>query len=112
MQSTWDKTFLCCSLGTNVSAPLFLRRETKSVGICHRPQGLEALEQQYTTNRLLAITHPMDVDGREHVLEHGGHNFNMHALGTKVVEHQKWVVGELLLMHPMPLQGGHNVFDE
>lgn len=49
-------------------------------------------------------THPVDVDGREHVLKHSGHDFDVHALSAKVIEHQKWVVGELLLMHPVSLQ--------
>lgn len=46
----------------------------------------------------------MDIDGREHVLEHTGHDLDMHALEAKVVEYQEWVVSKLLLMHPMSLQ--------
>lgn len=43
------------------------------------------------------------VDGREHVLKHGSHQLDMHALQPKVIQHQQWVVSELLLVHPVPL---------
>lgn len=47
----------------------------------------------------------MNIDGREHVLEHARHDLDVHALKAKIVEYKEWVVGELLFMHPMPLQG-------
>lgn len=51
----------------------------------------------------------MHVDGREQVLEHGGHELDVHALDAEAVEHQKrWMV-KLLLMHPVSTQGGDDI---
>lgn len=46
----------------------------------------------------------MHIDGRKHVLKHGGHEFDMHAIGSKVVEDEERMMGELLLMHSVLLQ--------
>lgn len=51
----------------------------------------------------LLILYPVHVDGREHVLKHGSHHFDMHALQPKIIQHQQRVVGKLLLVHPVPL---------
>ena len=51
----------------------------------------------------------MHVDGGEQVLEHGGHELHMHAMGAKAVEHQEGWVGKLLLMHAVPAQRGHHI---
>ena len=48
------------------------------------------------------LAHLMHVDGGEQVLEHGGHELHMHAMGAKAVEHQEGWVGKLLLMHAVP----------
>lgn len=44
------------------------------------------------------------INGGKHVLKHGGHEFDLHAIRAKVVEDEKWVVTELLLVHAMLLQ--------
>lgn len=46
----------------------------------------------------------MHVDGWEQVLEHGGHELDMHALGAEAVEHQEGWVVKLLLVHSVPAQ--------
>ena len=57
-------------------------------------------------------TYLMHINGREHVLKHGGHEFDMHAVCAEVVEDQQWMMGELLVMHPVLLQRRHHIFDE
>lgn len=46
--------------------------------------------------------HLVHIDGGEQVLEHGGHELHVHAVGTKAVEHQERWMGKLLLMHAVP----------
>lgn len=46
------------------------------------------------------------------MLEHGGHEFHMHAIGRKVVEDEQRVVRELLLVHAVLLQRRDHVFDQ
>ena len=55
-------------------------------------------------------TYLVHVDGGEHVLEHGGHEFDVHAFHTKVIQDEQGVVCELLLMHSVPLQRRDHVF--
>lgn len=52
----------------------------------------------------------MHINGGKHVLKHGGHEFDLHAIGAKVVENEKWMVTELLLVHTMLLQRRDNIF--
>lgn len=52
------------------------------------------------------------INGRKHVLEHGGHEFDVHALRWEVVEDEQRMVRELLLVHSVLLQSGDDVFDE
>lgn len=54
----------------------------------------------------------MHVNGGKHVLEHGGHQFDLHAVRAKVVEDEEGVVSELLLVHAMLLQRRDDVFGE
>lgn len=54
----------------------------------------------------------MHVDGREHVLKHGSHQFDVHALRPEIVQHQQRMVSKLLLVHPVPLQRRNHVFDQ
>lgn len=54
----------------------------------------------------------MHINGRKHVLKHGGHQFDVHAVGSKVVEDEQRVMRELLLVHPVLLQRRDHVFDE
>lgn len=46
----------------------------------------------------------MDINGGEHVLEHGGHQLDVHAIKAKVIQHQQRMMSELLFVHPVPLQ--------
>lgn len=46
----------------------------------------------------------MHINGRKHVLKHGGHEFDLHAIGPKVVQDEKGMMGELLVVHPVLLQ--------
>lgn len=55
------------------------------------------------------LAHRVHVDGWEQVLEHGGHELDVHALDAKAVEHQKGWVVKLLLMHPVSAQGGDDI---
>lgn len=43
-------------------------------------------------------------------MKHGGHEFDLHAIRAKVVEDEKWMVTELLLVHTMLLQRRDNIF--
>lgn len=43
-------------------------------------------------------------------MKHGGHEFDLHAVRTKVVEDEKWMVTELLLVHTMLLQCRDDIF--
>lgn len=45
-------------------------------------------------------------------MKHSGHEFDLHAIRSKVVEDEEWVVSELLLVHPVLLQRGDHIFDE
>lgn len=54
----------------------------------------------------------MDINGRKHVLKHGGHEFDLHAIRSEVVKDQKGMMRELLVVHPVFLQRRHHVFDE
>ena len=58
------------------------------------------------------VAHPVDVDGGHHVLEHAGHQLEVDLLETEVAEDQERVVGELLLVHAVPLQRRHHVPDQ
>lgn len=53
--------------------------------------------------------HLVHIDGGEQVLEHGGHELHVHAMGTETVEDQEGRVGKLLLVHAVPAQGGDDV---
>lgn len=53
--------------------------------------------------------HRVHVDGWEQVLEHGGHELDMHALGAEAVEHQEGRVVKLLLVHPVAAQRRDNI---
>lgn len=55
------------------------------------------------------LAHRVHVDGREQVLEHGGHELDVHALGAEAVEHQEGRVVKLLLVHPVSAQGRDHV---
>lgn len=55
------------------------------------------------------LSHRVHVDGREQVLEHGGHELDVHALGAEAVEHQEGRVVKLLLVHPVSAQGRDHV---
>lgn len=57
-------------------------------------------------------TYPVHINGRKHVLKHGGHEFDLHAIRPKVVEDEKRMMSELLLVHPVLLQRRDHVFDE
>lgn len=46
----------------------------------------------------------MHINGRKHVLKHGGHEFDLHAIGSKVVKDEKGMMCELLVVHPVFLQ--------
>lgn len=61
---------------------------------------------------LLPLTYLVHIDGREHVLEHGGHKFDMHALRAKVIEDQQCMMRELLFMHSVPLQWRDHIFNK
>lgn len=52
----------------------------------------------------------MHINGGKHVLKHGGHEFDMHAIRSKVVEDEKRMVGELLPVHTVLLQGRDHIF--
>lgn len=54
----------------------------------------------------------MHINGGKHVLKHSGHEFDLHAIRSKVVEDEERVVSELLLVHPVLLQRGDHIFDE
>lgn len=54
----------------------------------------------------------MHINGRKHVLKHGGHEFDLHAIRTKVVKDEQGMVCELLVVHPVFLQRRHHIFDE
>lgn len=54
----------------------------------------------------------MHINGRKHVLKHGGHEFDLHAIRAKVVKDQKGMMCELLVVHPVFLQRRHHIFDE
>ena len=58
------------------------------------------------------LAYPVDVDGGEHVLEHAGHQFDLDLLETEIAEDQQRVVGELLLVHAVPLEGRDHVLDQ
>lgn len=49
-------------------------------------------------------TYLVHVNGRKHVLKHSGHEFDLHAIRSKVVEDEEWMMSELLLVHPVLLQ--------
>lgn len=57
-------------------------------------------------------THLVHINGRKHVLKHGGHEFDLHAIRAKVVKDEKGVMCELLVVHPVFLQRWHHIFDE
>lgn len=57
-------------------------------------------------------THLVHINGRKHVLKHGGHEFDLHAIRAKVVKDEKGMMCELLVVHPVFLQGRHHIFDE
>ena len=46
------------------------------------------------------------VDGREHVLEHGGHQLDLSVVAAEAVHDQQRVVLELLLVGDLSLQRG------
>ena len=48
----------------------------------------------------------MHIDGGKQVLEHGGHELHVHAMGAETVEHQERWVGKLLFMHAVSAQRG------
>lgn len=54
----------------------------------------------------------MHIYGRKHVLEHGGHEFDMHAILSKVIEDEQRMIFELLLVHPVLLQRWNDIFDK
>lgn len=54
----------------------------------------------------------MHINRGKHVLKHGGHEFDMHAIRPKVVEDEKRMVCELLLVHPVLLQRRNHIFDK
>lgn len=46
----------------------------------------------------------MHINGRKHVLKHGGHELDLHAIRSKVVKDEKGMMRELLVVHPVFLQ--------
>lgn len=52
----------------------------------------------------------MHINGGKHVLKHGGHEFDLHAIRAKVVEDEEGMVTELLLVHSMLLQRRDHIF--
>lgn len=57
-------------------------------------------------------THLVHINGWKHVLKHGGHEFDLHAIWAKVVKDEKGMMCELLVVHPVFLQRRHHIFDE
>lgn len=52
----------------------------------------------------------MHINGGKHILKHGGHEFDLHAIRAKVVEDEERMVTELLLVHTMLLQRRDDIF--
>lgn len=57
-------------------------------------------------------TYLVHINGGKHILKHGGHEFDLHAIRAKVVEDEEGMVSELLLVHSMLLQRRDNIFGE
>ena len=53
--------------------------------------------------------HLVHIDGGAQVLEHGGHELHVHAMGPETVEHQEGRVGKLLRVHAVSAQGGDDI---
>lgn len=79
-------------------------------------QGFKSWASQIDDNETVLLnkkdTYLVHINGRKHVLKHSGHEFDLHAIRSKVVEDEEWVVSELLLVHPVLLQRWDHIFDE
>ena len=65
-------------------------------------QRLSSYDDKHTSHR-------SNVDGREHILEHGGHELHVHALAGEAVEHDQRRVLEGAHHHVLLAEGRDHV---